>query len=170
MRHYVPELAHYDKKYIYEPWKAPIADQKKWGCLIKGDGGAEAGEEALQEEAAREGEYGVYPKPMFDFSQRREVCIQAIKKAYAIGLHGSDAKVKDGSWRQLFDDDAEGPTQGEGGPPGTMLEESKPARTEKGEKQPAQSASQAGAVKRFNSSGQTTLDGMLGRGKRKRTS
>ena len=167
----MPELAHYDKKYIYEPWKAPIADQKKWGCLIKGDGGAEAGEEALQGDLGRDGDYGIYPKPMFDFAQRREVCIQAIKKAYEIGLHGSDAKVKDGSWRQLFDDDAEGPTRGEGGPPGTMLGEGKPARTEKGEKacSDGQSPSKAGAVKRSNSSGQTTLDGMLGRGKRKKT-
>ena len=38
MRHFVSELANYDKKYIYEPWKAPVVAQKKWGCLIKGDG------------------------------------------------------------------------------------------------------------------------------------
>jgi cryptochrome len=31
VRKYVPELRGFDKKYIYEPWKAPVVDQKKWG-------------------------------------------------------------------------------------------------------------------------------------------
>ena len=38
VKHCVPELEEFDQKYIYEPWKAPIADQKRWGCVIKGDG------------------------------------------------------------------------------------------------------------------------------------
>jgi cryptochrome len=29
VKHFVPELEHYDHKYIYEPWKAPIADQRE---------------------------------------------------------------------------------------------------------------------------------------------
>lgn len=29
MRKYVPELSNFPAKYIYEPWKAPIADQNK---------------------------------------------------------------------------------------------------------------------------------------------
>ena len=29
-----------------------------------------------------------------------------------MGLYGDDAKVIDGTWRKLFDDDAEGPTEG----------------------------------------------------------
>src|SRR5437763_7046737 len=38
VKHFVPELEKFDRKYIYEPWKASIADQKRWGCVIKGDG------------------------------------------------------------------------------------------------------------------------------------
>ncbi len=111
VRRYVPELHAYDKKYIYEPWKAPIADQKKAGCLIRGD------------EPGVEGEFRTYPKPMFDFAERREICINALKTAYRVNLHGDDPRVLDGTWRKLFDDDAEGPTEGQEGPPGAMLRE-----------------------------------------------
>jgi len=34
IRKYVPELANFPAKYIFEPWKAPIADQKTAGCRI----------------------------------------------------------------------------------------------------------------------------------------
>ena len=91
VKHFVPELEKYEKKYIYEPWKAPIADQKKWGCLIKGDGSME-----------EEGGMKVYAKPMFDFDERRKVCIDKLKKAYAVGMHGDDKRVKDGSWKEVF--------------------------------------------------------------------
>ncbi|KAL8627416.1 hypothetical protein Q9189_006880 [Teloschistes chrysophthalmus] len=104
VRHFVPELKEYSKKYIYEPWKAPIADQKKWGCLIKGD------------RLGEEGDLKVYPKPMFDFNERRGICIEGVKNAYHVGLYGNDPRVKDGSWRKLFDDRAEGPTEGTKGP------------------------------------------------------
>ena len=140
MRRYVPELKNYSDKYIYEPWKAPIADQKKWGCVIKGDGGyAESNEEKNAEPEAdedrltslkiaqageiAEGETMVYPKPMFDFARQREVCISGLKSAYHIGLHGNSPKVLDGTWRELFDNDAEGPTEGTNGPPGAMVGE-----------------------------------------------
>ena len=109
VRKYVPELAKFDKKYIYEPWKAPIADQKKWGCRVEGDG-SEEGTKDLKK----------YPRPMFDFAERRQICMDAMKNAYAVGLHGKDKKVLDGSWRELFDDDAQGPTEGKKGPPGAM--------------------------------------------------
>jgi cryptochrome len=91
VRHFVPELKDFDKKYIYEPWKAPIADQKKWGCLVMGDG-SEMGEGKLK----------VYPKPMFDFNERRKFCIDAIKNAYHVNLYGDDPKVLDGSWKEVF--------------------------------------------------------------------
>ncbi|KAL8929722.1 MAG: hypothetical protein Q9172_000279 [Xanthocarpia lactea] len=104
VKHFVPELEKYPKKYIYEPWKAPVADQKKWGCLIKG------------EEPGEEGGVKVYPKPMFDFDKRRGICIEGVKTAYRVGLYGDDPRVKDGTWRQLFDDNAEGPTEGSQGP------------------------------------------------------
>ncbi|KAK4541395.1 hypothetical protein LTR36_007996 [Oleoguttula mirabilis] len=110
IRKFVPELKNFPKKYIYEPHKAPIQDQKKAGVLITGDG----------EETERDG-MSVYPKPMFDFPTQREVCIQGIKQAYRVGLHGNDAKVLDGTWKQLFDDNGEGPTEGEQGGPGGML-------------------------------------------------
>ena len=104
MKSYLPELKDYPKKYIYEPWKAPIADQKKWGCLIKGD------------ECGVENGVKTYPKPMFDFNERRGICIDGVKNAYHVNLYGNDPKVKDGTWRKLFDDMAEGPTEGEKGP------------------------------------------------------
>ncbi len=98
MRKYVPELKGLDKKYIYEPWKAPLADQKRAGVRIQGDGERE--------------EEGVYPKPMFDFAERRTICLDGMKKAYQVGLYGDDPRVIDGTWRKLFDDDVEGPTEG----------------------------------------------------------
>ncbi|MCJ1307024.1 hypothetical protein MMC25_000670 [Agyrium rufum] len=101
VRRFVPELKDFPAKYIYEPWKAPIQDQKKAGCVIKGDGSHK------EVDGIR-----AYPKPMFDFNERREICIQGLKNAYHVGLYGNDKKVLDGSWRALFDDDAEGPTEG----------------------------------------------------------
>jgi cryptochrome len=91
VKHFVPELEDFDQKYIYEPWKAPIADQKRWGCLIKGDGRME-----------EEGGMKVYPKPMFDFNERRQVCIDKLKKTYALGMYGDDDCVKDGTWKEGF--------------------------------------------------------------------
>ncbi|KAJ5646605.1 hypothetical protein N7490_002977 [Penicillium lividum] len=92
VRRYCPELKKFDKKYIYEPWKAPIADQKKWGCRVTGDGsGSSDGQ--------------TYPKPMFDFDQRRQICLDSMKNAYDVGLHGEDNKVMNGSWKKEFDKD-----------------------------------------------------------------
>ncbi|KAL8763835.1 MAG: hypothetical protein Q9184_000431 [Pyrenodesmia sp. 2 TL-2023] len=105
VKHFVPELEKYPKKFIYEPWKAPIKDQKECGCLIKGEG-EEEGEDGMR----------VYPKPMFEFNERRGICIEGMKNAYRVGLYGNDPRVKDGTWRQLFDDSAEGPTEGTEGP------------------------------------------------------
>ncbi|PWY92265.1 hypothetical protein BO70DRAFT_327345 [Aspergillus heteromorphus CBS 117.55] len=94
VRRYCPELTHFDKKYIYEPWNAPIADQKRWKCRVTGDGTVE-----------KDGDSGLtaYPKPMFDFNERREFCISEIKHAYKVNLHGDDPRVLDGSWKEVFD-------------------------------------------------------------------
>ncbi|KAI9695508.1 MAG: hypothetical protein M1836_006425 [Candelina mexicana] len=100
VKRYVPELEKFNKKYIYEPWKAPIQDQKKAGCLITGS------------ECGEQGEFKVYPKPMFDFPERRTICLDGMKKAYQVHLYGDNPKVLDGTWRELFADDAEGPTEG----------------------------------------------------------
>ncbi|KAF2212232.1 hypothetical protein CERZMDRAFT_67918 [Cercospora zeae-maydis SCOH1-5] len=109
IRKFVPELAHFPKKYIYEPHKAPLADQKKAGVRVDGDGSETKGKDGL----------ALYPKPMFDFNERREICLRGMKAAYRVGLYGNDEKVLDGTWKEMFDDDAEGPTEGKkGGPAG----------------------------------------------------
>jgi cryptochrome len=86
-------------KYIYEPWKALVQDQRKAGARIAGDGKADGP--------------GVYPKPMFDFAERRAICLEGMKKAYAVGLYGDDQRVIDGTWRALFPGCTEGPTEGQ---------------------------------------------------------
>ena len=103
----MPELKDLPAKYIYEPWKAPIADQKRAGVVIGEDKGDRR---------------AVYPKPMFDFAKRRDVCIQGLKEAYRVGLYGDNPKVADGSWKELFDDRAEGPTK-DGAEEGPVLRE-----------------------------------------------
>ena len=113
VRKYVPELARFPEKYIYEPWKAPVVDQKKAGCVVKGEGRDSQGvyEGPLQADDGMK----MYPKPMFDFNERRGICIEGLKNAYHVGLYGDDERVKNGAWRELFPDGAEGPTDGKKG-------------------------------------------------------
>lgn len=106
VRRYVPELRKLDRKFIYEPWKAPLQDQRRAGVRITGDGTEDGTKEMRGEGEA------VYPKPIFDFAARRAICLEGMKKAYAVGLYGDDPRVVDGSWREFFPDDAEGPTEG----------------------------------------------------------
>lgn len=105
VRRYVPELEKYSDKYIYEPHKAPIQDQKAWGCVIKGDGSG-TGEDGKG--TGSKGEHKVYPKPMFDFNERRKFCIDRMKEAYDVGLYGNDEKVLNGEWKKVFDFDDKG--------------------------------------------------------------
>ncbi|KAJ9449744.1 (6-4)DNA photolyase [Diplonema papillatum] len=97
IRRWVPELANLDAKYIYEPWKAPAAAQKKAKVSVVAYsdlGGASAGNN--------------YPEPVFDFEQRKQVCLAAMKQAYDVGLRGDDERVVNGKWAQLFPGGSEG--------------------------------------------------------------
>lgn len=99
IRRYIPELKDLDAKYIYEPWKAPPQVLAAAHVKIEGDG--------------LDGvKNGVYPAPMLDFDERRTVCMNAMKVAYKIGLHGNDEKTKDGSWKKLFEDAGEKEMEG----------------------------------------------------------
>nr|POE88275.1 cryptochrome-2 [Quercus suber] len=162
IRRYVPELADLPKKYIYEPHKAPISDQKKAGVLVKGDG-SQTHADGLT----------LYPKPMFDFGERREICIQGMKSAYHIGLYGDDPKVMDGSWKQVFEDNAEGPTKGEKGGPGGLDSWEDADGTEEvrhggddgnsAPPTPKKHSAASGAGQKRERSAQGTLDGHFGK-------
>lgn len=125
IRRYVPELRDLPAKYIYEPHKAPLADQKKAGVRVDGDGSL-AEKDGVQ----------LYPKPMFDFNKQRDICLQGMKSAYAVGLYGNDPKVRDGTWREMFDDAAEGPTAGDKGGPGGLTSWEEAEGTEEGDHAP----------------------------------
>ncbi|OTA81749.1 hypothetical protein M434DRAFT_401275 [Hypoxylon sp. CO27-5] len=101
VRKWVPELRHLDEKFIYEPWKATSAALGEAGVKIEGDGFHEKRD-------------GTYPAPMFDFGERRSVCIAAMKRAYSIGLHGDDDRAKNGTWKELFEKAGETEMEGLG--------------------------------------------------------
>ncbi|KAF2773040.1 hypothetical protein EJ03DRAFT_324092 [Teratosphaeria nubilosa] len=136
IRKYVPELKDFPKKFIYEPHKAPIQDQKKAGVIIKGDG-SESEQDGLK----------VYPKPMFDFNKQREICIQGMKNAYGVGMYGNDPRVLDGTWKQAFDDHAEGPTDGKRGGPGGLQTWDDAEGDEEGHQRPASPKKSRGGAK-----------------------
>lgn len=54
-----------------------------------------------------------YPKPLFDFSERRKVCINAMKTEYEVEFPGDDAEDLDRSWRDLFPSGEDAEMQGE---------------------------------------------------------
>ncbi|KAG8463402.1 hypothetical protein KFE25_004913 [Diacronema lutheri] len=81
VRKYVPELARFPKKYIYEPWRAPIADQNKAGCRVGVD----------------------YPKPIVQHDVASKENMGKLAEAYKAhkeshadsgGEHGSEGKGK----------------------------------------------------------------------------
>ncbi|KAI1156050.1 DNA photolyase [Nemania diffusa] len=102
VRKWVPELKHLDAKYIYEPWKATRAALDKAGVRVEGNGLGDSQKK------------GVYPQAMFDFPERRSVCLSAMKRAFSIGLHGNDEAVKNGTWKELFEKAGETEMEGMG--------------------------------------------------------
>lgn len=60
VKKYLPMLKNYPAKYIYEPWKAPKVDQKKWGCIIGQD----------------------YPKPIVEHDVASKACKESFKKFF----------------------------------------------------------------------------------------
>jgi len=173
VKRYVPELERYEGKYVFEPWRAGVGDQRRWGCRVEGDG---------SEGVDGEGGLKRYPKPMFDFPTRRDICLKGMKNAYHVGLYGNDPKVLDGTWRTLFDDAAEGPTTGGNGPPGAMVEHEdasggedhdvpappSPKKAKKVARESEKKATGQGKAKigHKREASQGTLDGIVTRGKK----
>lgn len=164
IRKYVPELKNFPAKFIFEPHKTPIADQKKAGVLIKGDGS----------ETERDG-LPVYPKPMFDFAERRDICLDGMKTAYGLKLYGDNPKVLDGSWKALFDDNAEGPTKGKkGGPAGldSFEDADGDERMDDGEDEPEEkpaASPKKGRKAHKREASQTAIDGMFAKKQAKKS-
>lgn len=168
IRKYVPELKNFDKKYIYEPSKAPIADQKKWKCQIQGDG-TEQGTKDM----------ALYPKAMLDFDKARQTCLDKMKEAYDAGLYGDDEKVMSGEWKKIFDySDGK---QNKDETNGKLSKSSKRARTPDDhedddgadadvghatDEEPPRKARKA-QPKSESKGAQSKLDGMVTRGKKK---
>lgn len=61
IKKYVPELKNYPNGFIYEPWKASLESQKKFGCIIGTD----------------------YPKPIVDHDVVMKANLAKMKSAYA---------------------------------------------------------------------------------------
>ena len=61
IRKFLPVLKHFPKEFIYEPWKAPIAVQKKAGCIVGVD----------------------YPKPIVDHAEAVKANKSKMAAAYA---------------------------------------------------------------------------------------
>ncbi|KAK6544467.1 hypothetical protein TWF694_001161 [Orbilia ellipsospora] len=137
VRHFLPQLKGFPTKYIYEPWKCPIADQKAAGCIIGKD----------------------YPKPMFDWRERKEICLRGMKAAYKAGFHGTSEEVINGTANNIlkenFGDDIEGAM--------TTTDEERAGEGEKSSF--AKSPSRKKEVKVHKKRGQTTLDKVITRKK-----
>ncbi|KAI9822050.1 MAG: hypothetical protein M1832_003222 [Thelocarpon impressellum] len=152
VRHYVPELRAFPEKYIYEPWKAPIADQRRAGCVVT-DG--EAGE-GMQS----------YPRPIFDFAERRTICLAGMKRAYGENLYGDDPQVLDGTARALLSGaDGGGGGGGGGGEGETGVDEDEGGAADEGGDNKSGTAAGSRRAKKRGQGAQGTLDGVVKRTK-----
>ena len=66
IKKFIPQLAKYPSKYIYEPWKATKQQQKDWGCIIGTD----------------------YPFPIVDHKEASTKNKDRMKEAYSKKEHG----------------------------------------------------------------------------------
>ncbi len=158
VRRYVPELKNYPEKFIYEPWKAPLATQRQAGCLV------------TDEPGEVDGAMKIYPTPIFDFAQRRTACMAGMKDAYAKGIYGDDKRVLDGSARALFPPPEESDQAAKGGDEGAREEDEGAAADDGdgdkgGDVKEAGKANQKGKGKGKREKGQATLDGVVKRAK-----
>ncbi|KAI8622712.1 FAD binding domain of DNA photolyase-domain-containing protein [Chytriomyces sp. MP71] len=80
VRKYVPELARFPDKYIYEPHLAPLKIQKEAGCIIGTD----------------------YPSPMLDEKTCKEENMKRMKVCFEVGLYGSSKEVLDGTANHII--------------------------------------------------------------------
>lgn len=67
VRKWLPQLRHFPSKYIYEPWLAPLAEQKRAGCIVGVD----------------------YPKPIVDHAVVSKANMARMAKAYAAAKEGT---------------------------------------------------------------------------------
>jgi len=73
IRRYVPKLAKYPAKYIYEPWKAPLDVQAACNCIIGKD----------------------YPNPIVDHAIVSQENMNKMKKAYEAGKSNSNTDTNE---------------------------------------------------------------------------
>lgn len=82
VRHFLPALRKMPAKYIYEPWKAPLAVQQAAGCIVGQD----------------------YPSPVVDHAVASKANIERMAKAFAANKAAAGGEQDD-------DDDDAGPAQ-----------------------------------------------------------
>lgn len=138
VRHYIPQLKNFPEKYIYEPWKCPLPDQRTVGCMIGKD----------------------YPKPMLGWKNRNQICIRAMKAAFEAGFHGSDVEVTNGEAgtisKEKFGNNIEG---------NTKITDNPEASIRQGKGKAESQFTTSKSVKLLAKRGQTTLDVMFVRKK-----
>lgn len=152
VRHFLPQLKNIPAKYIYEPWKCPIPDQRAAGCIIGKD----------------------YPKPMFDWSERRSFCLDQMKIAFDAGFHGTDKEVIDGTARKIIEEKAgidsglDSDEQEEESEGGEAEEEAieKEEKVQRTGKVKSNKSSKVVIAKTRGKRGQTSLDGIVTRNKK----
>ncbi|CAH7689313.1 FAD binding domain of DNA photolyase-domain-containing protein [Phakopsora pachyrhizi] len=72
IKEYCKELKNFPKKYIYQPWEAPIEVQEQSNCIIGKD----------------------YPKPIVDEKKSKEECIEKMKAGFKLGVFGNHTLEK----------------------------------------------------------------------------